>query len=41
MVVEFETDDGPAYQCEECGETFRDRDAAEDHEDGCFVPPHM
>lgn len=41
MVREFEAEDGTKYRCEECGQTFEDRDSAESHEDDCFVPPSM
>lgn len=41
MVREIDTDDGPAYRCEECGRTFDQRAEAEAHEADCFVPPSM
>lgn len=41
MVREIDTDAGTAYRCEECGRTFDDGAAAEDHEADCFVPPSM
>ena len=41
MVREVNREDDTIYRCEECGQTFDGRDAAEEHEDDCFVPPTM
>ena len=42
MVREIDRGEGDTiYRCEECGQTFDDRDEAQGHEDDCFVPPSM
>jgi DNA-directed RNA polymerase subunit RPC12/RpoP len=41
MVREVTREDDTIYRCEECGQTFDDEEAAQEHEDDCFVPPSM
>lgn len=41
MVTEMSVGDQTVYQCEECGETYESREAAEEHEPNCLGPATM